>query len=366
MRIAGHGTFSRRILLGAILAAAPARVTTASADEEPVDAPPPPVVAPRQVIEAFVGHLETHEDYAETARRFVIERRPTGEDENLNEYLKGSLAVLSDGYRLGLESLEKDQAPTAAALFEALSEDVDPFLAVAAANLGATAMIELEQFDRCKDMLVRVEELHGPIERYTLEPDHFRFMLGYSQVSDLDYETARATLEGFLKRFPDAPQRLQVTARQILTEISRRMPGQMGDVRDLLRFAWRKLDRGVADEKVIDRQEKAVELLSAMIDEAEQQEQQGSGGGGSGGQGGGQAQGAGQPGGGAAQSNLPGGNSKVGELRRQTARPGEMWGRMPPKEREAILQSLQRRFPGRYRELLEQYYEELAKQPLDR
>ena len=39
-----------------------------------------------------------------------------------------------------------------------------------------------------------------------------------------------------------------------------------------------------------------------------------------------------------------------------------MWGRMPPKERERILQSMQEQFPNRYRELLEQYYEHLAKE----
>jgi hypothetical protein len=34
---------------------------------------------------------------------------------------------------------------------------------------------------------------------------------------------------------------------------------------------------------------------------------------------------------------------------------------MPPKQREEILQSIQKQFPSRYRDLLEQYYKQLAK-----
>jgi acyl-CoA reductase-like NAD-dependent aldehyde dehydrogenase len=62
-------------------------------------------------------------------------------------------------------------------------------------------------------------------------------------------------------------------------------------------------------------------------------------------------------------SYLPGGTGEPGQQRPAAkARPGEVWGRMPPKEREKILQSLQRNFPARYRQLIEQYYTELGKE----
>jgi len=64
------------------------------------------------------------------------------------------------------------------------------------------------------------------------------------------------------------------------------------------------------------------------------------------------------------QSGLPGGNPSEGNLREmRRANPGEMWGEMPPGERERILQALRESFPSRYRKLVEQYYEELAKKP---
>jgi len=51
-----------------------------------------------------------------------------------------------------------------------------------------------------------------------------------------------------------------------------------------------------------------------------------------------------------------------GELRSDTARPGEAWGNMPPEERERILQSIGKDFPSQYRQLVEQYYNQLAKE----
>jgi hypothetical protein len=36
---------------------------------------------------------------------------------------------------------------------------------------------------------------------------------------------------------------------------------------------------------------------------------------------------------------------------------------MPPAERERVLQALRGTFPTRYRQLVEQYYEELSKKP---
>ena len=63
-------------------------------------------------------------------------------------------------------------------------------------------------------------------------------------------------------------------------------------------------------------------------------------------------------------SRLPGGSAKEGPLReRRRANPAEAWGSMPPAERERILQALRDSFPSRYRKLVEQYYEELAKKP---
>src|SRR6185436_11191843 len=107
--------------------------------------------------------------------------------------------------------------------------------------------------------------------------------------------------------------------------------------------------------------------LDKLIEEEEKKEQQSGGGGGSskgqkksGGKKDGNKE---KPAQGRDQSDTPGGSGDVGELHQAPkADPGEMWGKLPPTEREKILQSLRDRFPSRYRQLVEQYYRSLAEQ----
>lgn len=328
------------------------------------DAAPPLIGSdlPRaEVIEGFLKHVAENEAYDAKGRAFVRKSHETGGRENDQDVIQSSLAVLVPRFRQGLEFADKEQPAKAADIYEELSRSDDPYLAVAAAELAASGFVESEQVDRCYAMLQRVAKGHSPITRYTLSPERFEFMLGYCQVHNLDYEAAQATLEDFLTRYPHAPERLRVTAVQIVTELSRRVPGRLGDVHDLMNAARRGLAQGDTGVVVVGRQERAVALLDDLIKEAEEQEKsQDQGGGGGKGKGGNPNSGN-QPGGGAAQSVLPGGPQRDAVLGQAKARPGEAWGKMPPREREEILQSIQKQFPSRYRELLEQYYKELAK-----
>ncbi|HKQ50020.1 MAG TPA: hypothetical protein VJZ71_18235 [Phycisphaerae bacterium] len=317
-----------------------------------------PVVPPEEVIAAFLSHVGASDAYDAKARDFVVKSRDSALADGRGDFINNSLAVLSEPFKIGLDLLASEKPDKAADIFDALSKDEDPYLAVASASLAATALIELEQMDHALEILDRVREAHDPVDRYTLQHDHFLFMLGYCRVHALQYEDALTALTELLARYPAAPDRLRVTATQIVTELSRRSPGGMGDVRDLLNYARRRIHLGETHEPVTVRQKEAVELLTAMIDEAENQEKSKGKGGGK--KGGGAPQGGNKPGG-ATRSTTPGGQSQVGELRKVRASPGEAWGKMPPREREEILQTLQRRFPSQYRELLEQYYQQLAK-----
>ncbi len=65
----------------------------------------------------------------------------------------------------------------------------------------------------------------------------------------------------------------------------------------------------------------------------------------------------------ATKSTTPAGSGAEGALAPAPGvQPGEMWGQMPPAQREEILQHLGESFPESYRALIEQYYEELSKE----
>lgn len=323
--------------------------------------PAPPPVPAEKVVSDFITYEDNNPAVDAAAKSFIHEQREKLDAEGLPDFINGACSIISPDFKQGLELSDADRTPEAADVFEKLSNSPDPYLSVAAANLGATALIDLDLIDRCQMMLQDVADRHKPIENYTTASDHFRFMLGYCQVQNLEYEDAFATFEDFLKNHPDAPERLRTTATQIMTELSRRTPGRIGDVRDLLSYVRRKIKTGSTDDGVLDRQGEAVAILEDLIEEAEQQEKnQGQGDGQGGGTGRGRSQGQ-KPGGGAKESTLPTGPGHVGKLRGKVATPGEMWGKMPPREREQILQTLQKQFPSQYRELLEQYYKQLSK-----
>jgi hypothetical protein len=155
----------------------------------------------------------------------------------------------------------------------------------------------------------------------------------------------------------------------MLQELQARQPGGLGDVSDLMTYAGRRLTVGDPGKPVQTRQAEAVAILSKLIEEAEQRECGKKGCKSCGGKGCKKCQGSGapkgnQPSGSPAQKSvLPLGPGRIGDLQRSPdAEPGEFWGKMRPEQREKILQSLRKNFPAQYRQLVEQYYKQLAKE----
>jgi hypothetical protein len=100
-----------------------------------------------------------------------------------------------------------------------------------------------------------------------------------------------------------------------------------------------------------------IESLDKLIAELEQQQQQqGQGAAGGGGGAGGQGGAAGRS---MEDSKLARGLGK-GEVRKKDLGSGAGWGDLPPHEREAALQQIDREYPPYYREAIEQYFKRLA------
>lgn len=157
------------------------------------------------------------------------------------------------------------------------------------------------------------------------------------------------------------------TATRPSTPASR--PSQdLRDVSALMSQAARRIDAGKPDATAQTAQRKAVQILDRLIEEAEQAEKQ-------------QQQNQCKSCGGkgcrmclktvavsrksstpAQQSTANAAPGGPGELKSSIARPGEAWGNMRPEDREKVLQSIGKDFPSQYRQLVEQYYKQLAKE----
>jgi tetratricopeptide (TPR) repeat protein len=321
-----------------------------------------PVRADDALMTRFVAHVAGSERVDAQAKSFVAEQwAQRRQQDDPEAFLLEALAVISPDFRAALDAYDQQDYAAAATRMAALAGDADPFIAANAAAFEVKSLVEQEKLE---EALQRLDALDGnALAAHTTLAPEMDYIRGFCQLHGLDYDAADRTLQSFLDKYPDAPARLTTTARQMLAELRTRQPDGISDVNDLMVFAGRRLSHGDSGERVQDRQARAVELLKKLIEEAEQREQQQSSGGGGGSSGGRGSQN--QPNSPMQQSQLPGGSARDTGNRRpaRIARPGEAWGMMPPAEREKVLQALRESFPSRYRQLVEQYYEELAKQP---
>lgn len=322
--------------------------------------------AAADVMHGFMEHVSRGTEYSAEARKFISmqwQQRRNSPDNG--RFLPEALAVIYPDFKTALDALAGADSATGIEALTALAAREDPYLAVTAAYI---AMERLAEEDRPidADAIGRsVRQRIADWPRRTSAGAEFCFLSAFCALEALRYDEATELLEAFLRAYPAAPERMRASAAQMTTELSRREPERLGDVTDLMNYARREIGHARTDDDVQKKQREAVALLNKLVDEAEQREKQQSSSSQAGRSGrGGSAQGRPQPSSPAQQSMLPPGKGgEVGTLNSAPrVRPGESWGAMPPKQREEMLQMLQRQFPSQYRELVEQYYRQLSKE----
>jgi len=321
--------------------------------------------------ERFVASVETDASIAADVRTLLRTTWQGADQQDGAEFLAQALSVISPKFRQMLEAYDADNHVRCIESARELQKDANPFLAANAAVMEIKALVAL---GRTVEAGEQIESWTAPerakiLEEHTYAEAEIAFLRGFCFVSDLNYKQGMEALAAFLEDHPNAPQRLTIAAQQMLLELATREPGEIGEVVDLMNNSHARLKQGDSGEVVQGRQQKILDLLDKLIKEAEDHEKKCNkcnkcnkgGGGGSGSSGGSQNR---QPKSPMEQSQLPSGGSMEMDLREaRRANPAESWGALPPAQRERILQALKESFPSRYRRLVEQYYEELAKKP---
>ena len=198
-----------------------------------------------------------------------------------------------------------------------LAKHDDPYLSANGAVFEARSLVEQKQIEVAWKRLATLGAKELALRDHTLHAADVRFLIGYCQLHTLHYDEAIKTLETFAKDYPNASERLQATAKQIVQELRRRKANGMSDVADLMAYAGRRLGHGTSNEPVTSKQAKAVALLDELIKTAEEKECKGGGCKKCGGKGkgckacGGPPNGNQQPSSPANQSKLPGGGVKT-------------------------------------------------------
>lgn len=323
---------------------------------------------------AFFERLKTHvgtlESVDEKAQSIIAEAVASLDDEEADidheSLLIEVLVLISPEFRTALDRYDEDGAtPENVASMKKLVDADDPYVKHNAELFVVRQLVELQQLveaeERLAGMLKDVESFNA----HAYGEADLHYMLGYCQLHNLKHDEAKRTLEDFLVQFPDASPRFVVTAKQMLAELARRVPESIGEVADLMSFSQKRLAAADTSERLQEAQQRVIELLDTLIEETEKQEQQQQSSSDPS-----QSQPQNKP-----QQNDPsqappqdsqsptGGPQLRGKKAGRRVTPGDAWGAMPDADREKILQVLRERFPGRYRALVEQYYESLAEEP---
>jgi tetratricopeptide (TPR) repeat protein len=274
-------------------------------------------------------------------------------------FVPDALAVLYPAYREALQAFDTQRVAEVVHLLGPLRDHNDPFLAANAEYFHVRALATLGRYEEIEAALASIEQRREHYIAHTPYAPHLWFIKAFCEARNLRFDEATSSLEALRTQFSDMPEAVRVGAAQLLLEIQRRELGTLGEVATVMDYVADRLNAADGAEGVQRRQRQIIAMLDQLIEQQEQQERQCGGGSQRQGQSDKPPQGTQQDP--RKDSDAPGGAGRIGDLHAAPkADPGEEWGKLPPAERERILQSIRERFPSRYRQLVEQYYRALA------
>lgn len=311
-------------------------------------------------VSEFVRFVQAQASYPDSAKSFIQQewqRRQTAEEQRT--FIPEALAVLHPRFKKGLDAYAAKQYQFCAKIMGEVSLSTNPYLASHAALFQSKALVQEIQLEFAAVLLNFYFREDFEVGKYCLDVDELKFLQGYCLYHTFQSKQASDALQDFLEEYPDAAPDLRASAKDLLNKLKTPPRMNLPQLAHVMAGAGLWLTEGETGIEPQTQQAKALMILEEMIRQAQEQEQQQSQGGG------GQqsARGSQSPQKAASESSAPPGKATTGQLHdAPRAKPGQVWGQIKPQERAKILQVLQENFPSRYRQLVEQYFSQLAKE----
>jgi tetratricopeptide (TPR) repeat protein len=273
----------------------------------------------------------------------------------VREFIHDQLKGDNEAYASAVSAFEKgDEDAAQKAFTQILAGNPGPFLKANCHFHLGMLLLRLDFPDLAAALFHATGKTYGEAAGIGLETD---FYFGFALARIPDRPAAKEALGAFLAKHPRAPERYRTAATLLMRELAGEGGGPLIELSEKMNIVTRRLKREKTGEGTQRRQKEIIEIIEKLIEEMRKKENQGQGGGG-GGSGSNQQ----PPSSPMERSQLPqGGSGKAKDLGKSPRKvTGEAWGQLKDKDRDKILQMLKKKFPSRYRELLEQYYKALA------
>jgi hypothetical protein len=148
-------------------------------------------------------------------------------------------------------------------------ESKDVFVAADASFFLARALVNVERYE---DALPLLDALSAQSIPVTLHRGAAMYFLGVTHAKLLENQKAVEALSYFLQNYPDAPERLRVSAWRQIQELAAIEEGQLADAHQRMDFSRRKLDQEDSGSTTQGQQDKIVAILAKLIREQEKKE----------------------------------------------------------------------------------------------
>ena len=193
--------------------------------------------------------------------------------------------------------------------------------------------------------------LEGIEPEKLLDPASYAFALATIHHQRAEKESAVELLEWLRKHSESIPERYAVLGNLMYEDLRQLKAGSLDDISRRMKQIHKQLGLGRTGDRVLKTEDEVLRMLDKLIEEESQKQAN-------------QSQATAQSGAPARPadaSRLMGGKGP-GQVTKKKIGNTAGWGDLPPKEREQAMQELSREFPAHYREVIEAYFRELARE----
>ena len=314
------------------------------------------------VVDAFREHVQKSE-LGGDLRKAAQERIGAFASESPADAITEGLIALYPKYSAAVDSTEDDDVNQAGELLKPFVGSEDPFLAADASFYLARLMMNSERFEEALPLLDKIKTDYTKQSVHAGVTDYFS---GIAHAGLLEKDSAVKSFVSFLENYPDAPERMRVSAWRQIQRLQSIKDGKLDEAHEKMDFSRRRLGIEKTDQPTQVEQEKVVKILTKLIKEAEKKECSGScknckkSGQSKPSAGKGQKQANSQK----KQNQKPGQKSDKAKAQDGTAivktyddLPASAWSRLRERSRDPANNAIKDKLPARYRDIVEKYME---------